>query len=91
ITKGVDDTHFAPTLDCTRAQVVTFLWRAKGSQNSTAVVEFTDVKADKYYTTAVAWAVENGITTGMGDGTFGVNVTCNRAYAVTFLYRAFAE
>ncbi|MBQ7098347.1 MAG: S-layer homology domain-containing protein, partial [Oscillospiraceae bacterium] len=43
------------------------------------------------YTTAVAWAVENGITTGMGDGTFGVNVTCNRAYAVTFLYRAFAE
>ena len=91
ITKGVDDTHFAPTLDCTRAQVVTFLWRAKGSQNSTAVVEFTDVEADKYYTTAVAWAVENGITTGMGDGTFGVNVTCNRAYAVTFLYRAFAE
>ncbi|MBQ4551198.1 MAG: S-layer homology domain-containing protein [Oscillospiraceae bacterium] len=89
ITKGVDDTHFAPTLDCTRAQVVTFLWRAKGSQNSTAVVEFTDVEADKYYTTAVAWAVENGITTGMGDGTFGVNVTCNRAYAVTFLYRAF--
>ena len=89
ITKGVDDTHFAPTLDCTRAQVVTFLWRAKGSQNSTAVVEFTDVEADKYYTTAVAWAVENGITTGMGDGTFGVNVTCNRAQIVTFLYKTY--
>ena len=91
ITKGVDDTHFAPTLDCTRAQVVTFLWRAKGSPDSSAETTFTDVEADKYYTTAVAWAVENGITDGMGDDTFGVNVTCNRAYAVTFLYRAFAE
>ena len=66
----------------------TFLWRAMGKPDSQATVTFTDVKADQFYTTAVAGAVENNITNGMGDGTFGVNGTCNRAQVVTFLYRA---
>ena len=88
ITTGIDAIHFAPTGNCNRAQVVTFLWRAMGKPDSNAEVTFTDVKTGEFYTTAVAWAVENSITNGMGDGTFGVNGTCNRAQVVTFLYRA---
>ncbi|MBQ7230044.1 MAG: S-layer homology domain-containing protein [Oscillospiraceae bacterium] len=88
ITTGIDAIHFAPTGNCNRAQVVTFLWRAMGKPDSNAEVTFTDVKTGEFYTTAVAWAVENNITNGMGDGTFGVNGTCNRAQVVTFLYRA---
>ena len=88
ITTGTDATHFAPTGNCNRAQVVTFLWRAMGKPDSQATVTLTDVKPDQFYTTAVAWAVENNITNGMGDGTFGVNGICNRAQVVTFLYRA---
>ena len=88
ITGGVDDTHFAPNSPCTRAQIVTFLWRAAGSPEPENVSSFTDVPADSYYAKAVAWAVENGITTGTGDGTtFSPNSDCTRAQIVTFLYR----
>ena len=88
ITNGVDATHFGPTLECNRAQVVTFLWRAMGEPESSAEVSFTDVTdPEAFYYGAVAWAVENGITNGMDDGTFGVERICNRAQVVTFLYR----
>ena len=88
ITTGVDSTHFGPTTACNRAQVVTFLWRSQGSPESHAAVSFTDVKAGEFYTSAVAWAVEEGVTTGIDTNTFGVTTVCNRAQVVTFLYRA---
>ena len=91
ITNGVDATHFAPTTECNRAQVVTFLWRAQSSPESNADISFTDVEDGKYYTTAVAWAVENGVTNGISATEFGVGTPCNRAQVVTFLYRALAE
>ena len=92
ITAGVDATHFGPTLPCTRAQVVTFLWRAVGAPDATAASTFTDVTdSGAYYYDAVLWAVENGVTAGMGDGTFGVTTICNRAQVVTFLYRAYVK
>ena len=91
ITNGTSATEFSPYTECNRAQVVTFLWRSQGSPDSAVEVNFTDVEDGQFYTTAVAWAVENGITNGMGDGTFGVNLTCNRAQVVTFLYRTLAE
>ena len=75
-------------MTCTRAQIVTFLWRAAGSPEPKSTVSFADVPADSYYAKAVAWAVENGITLGTGDGTFSPNATCTRAQSVTFLYRA---
>ena len=87
ITTGTDASHFSPTGECNRAQVVTFLWRAMGKPESNAQVTFSDVVDGQFYTTPVAWAVEHGITNGMGDGTFGVLSTCNRAQVVTFLYR----
>ena len=71
ITTGVSLDRFNPYGQCNRAQAVTFLWRSQGSPESNAAVSFTDVKTGEFYTSAVAWAVENGITTGMGDGTFG--------------------
>ena len=92
ITAGVDDTHFGPTLPCTRAQVVTFLWRAVGAPEVDAESTFTDVTdSAAYYYDAVLWAVENGVTAGMGDGTFGVTAVCNRAQVVTFLYRVYND
>ncbi|MBP3660596.1 MAG: S-layer homology domain-containing protein, partial [Oscillospiraceae bacterium] len=91
ITAGVDDTHFGPAQPCSRAQVVTFLWRAAGAPEASAESAFTDVTdPDAFYYDAVLWAVENGITAGMGDGTFGINAVCNRAQIVTFLYRVYA-
>ena len=89
ITKGTSDTTFSPNATCTRAQIVTFLWRAAGcpkpeSQNN----PFSDVQAGAYYSDAVLWAIENGITTGTGDGTFSPNATCNRAQAMAFIYRS---
>ena len=88
ITSGTDDTHFSPNAACTRAQIVTFLWRAAGSPEPKGTGSFADVSADSYYTKAVAWAVENGITGGTGDGKFSPNATCTREQAVAFLYRA---
>lgn len=88
ITSGTDATHFSPNASCTRAQIVTFLWRAAGSPEPKNMSNFKDVPADSYYAKAVAWAVENGITGGTGDGKFSPNATCTRAQAMTFLYRA---
>ncbi|MGN1307641.1 MAG: S-layer homology domain-containing protein [Faecousia sp.] len=87
ITKGTGDTTFSPDDTCTRAQVVTFLWRSRKSPAADSANPFTDVAADTYYYDAVLWAVENGITQGTGDTTFSPNDTCTRAQIVTFLYR----
>ena len=89
ITKGIDDTHFSPDGICTRAQAVTFLWRAAGSPKpETRAMPFTDVPVGSYYYDAVLWAVENGITKGTSDTTFSPNMTCSRAQIVTFLWRS---
>jgi len=88
ITGGGGNGLFAPNDPCTRAQIVTFLWRAAGSPGPKTMSGFSDVPADSYYAKAVAWAVENGITGGTGDGKFSPDATCTRAQAVTFLYRA---
>ena len=88
ITGGIGSGLFGPDQPCTRAHIVTFLWRAAGSPEPKSTVSFADVPADSYYAKAVAWAVENGITLGTGDGTFSPNATCTRAQSVTFLYRA---
>ena len=88
ITSGQSDTLFAPDASCTRAQMVTFLWRANGSPEPTVTeLLFTDVAADAYYAKAVLWAVENGITTGTSDTTFDPDGVVTRAEAVTFLWR----
>ncbi|MFR8219508.1 MAG: S-layer homology domain-containing protein [Oscillibacter sp.] len=89
ITQGTDDTHFSPDGICTRAQAVTFLWRAAGSPKpETRTMPFTDVPAGSYYYDAVLWAVENGITKGTSDTTFSPNMTCTRAQIVAFLWRS---
>ena len=89
ITKGTDDTHFSPDGICTRAQAVTFLWRAAGSPKpETRAMPFTDVPVGSYYYDAVLWAVENGITKGTSDTTFSPNTTCTRAQIVAFLWRS---
>ena len=90
ITNGVDENHFAPDATCTRAQAVTFLWRALGCPEPTSTKsEFTDVTdANAFYYKAVLWATENGVTNGIGDGSFGVNGIVNRAQMVTFMERA---
>ena len=87
VTNGLTDTMFGPYEPCTRGQIVTFLWRAAGSPEPKAMGSFTDVLSDAYYAKAVAWAIENGITTGTGDGKFSPDATCTRAQAVTFLFR----
>ena len=89
ITKGTDDTHFSPDGICTRAQAVTFLWRAAGSpEPETRAMPFTDIPVGSYYYDAVLWAVENGIAKGTSDTTFSPNMTCTRAQIVTFLWRS---
>ena len=89
ITGGVGNSLFAPNQPCTRAQIVTFLWRAASSPEPKNMSNFSDVPADSYYAKAVAWAVENGITTGTGDGSkFSPDATCTRAQSVIFLFRA---
>ena len=88
VTSGADALHFSPNAPCTRAQIVTFLWRAAGSPAPKNMSSFADVPADAFYAKAVAWAVENGITGGIGDAKFSPDATCTRAQAVTFLYRA---
>ena len=88
ITGGMSDTLFAPNAACTRAQIVTFLWRAAGSPEPKQLSTFGDVPADACYAKAVAWAVENGITEGTSDTTFAPGTICTRAQGVTFLSRA---
>lgn len=91
VTTGTDATHFSPDGSCTRAQAVTFLWRAAGcpqpQYDVVCSVQFEDVSWDDYFFTAVSWARENGITTGTGEHTFSPHDTCTRAQIVTFLYR----
>ena len=88
VTNGLSDTMFGPYESCTRAQIVTFLWRAAGSPEPKAMSSFSDVPASAYYAKAVAWAVENGITNGMTETTFAPDATCTRGQSVTFLHRA---
>ena len=92
VTNGVDATHFGPTVNCNRAQVVTFLYRAMGSPEiSTTESAFTDVQSGQWYEQAVLWAVENAVTNGMSADTFGTDGICNRAQVVTFLYRTYVD
>ena len=91
ITGGIGNGLFGPNQPCTRAQIVTFLWRAAGSPEPKSMSSFSDVSADSYYAKAVAWAVENGITTGTGNGKFSPDATCTRAQSVTFLFRAIGK
>ena len=88
ITKGTSDTMFSPNATCTRAQIVTFLWRANGSPVASGNSAFTDVAADAYYAAAVTWAEKNDVTGGIGGGLFGSNNNCTRAQIVTFIYRS---
>ena len=87
ITEGTSYLTFSPNDSCTRAQIVTFLWRSKGNPAVSGSAPFTDVAPDAYYAAAVTWAEKNGITGGIGNGLFGSNNTCTRAQIVTFLYR----
>ena len=91
ITKGTSTTTFSPDAECTRAQIVTFLWRAQGAPVASGSVGFTDVADDAYYAATVRWAVENDITNGMTAATFGPDAKCTRAQIVTFLYRALVD
>ena len=87
VTQGTTETTFSPDLNCTRAQIVTFLWRVAGSPAPKGTVSFADVSADSYYAKAVAWAEEYGIADGIGGGLFGPDATCTRAQSAVFLYR----
>ena len=88
ITTGTSETEFSPNAVCTRAQAVTFLCRALNAK-AAGSADFSDVPADSYYASAVAWAVENGVTNGVGGGLFAPNQSCTRAEIVTFLWRAY--
>ena len=88
ITKGTSDTTFSPDATCSRAQIVTFLWRANGSPAVSGNSAFTDVASDAYYAAAVTWAEKNDVTGGIGGGLFGSNNNCTRAQIVTFIYRS---
>ena len=90
VTSGTSATTFSPDMAVTRAQAVTFQWRAAGSP-TTSGNSFQDVATDAYYTDAVTWAVANGITNGTGSNTFSPNLAVSRAQAVTFLYRELAD
>ena len=92
ITNGIGDSQFAPGMNCTRGQIVTFLWRMAGEpEPNNTTNTFTDVDVNDYYGKAVLWAVENGITNGMGDNKFEPNTTCTRGQTVTFIWRAYGE
>lgn len=88
VTTGTSATTFSPDAPCDRGQIVTFLHRAMKSPAASAQSTFADVAADAYYAQAVAWAVENGVTTGTGDNAFSPAASCSRSQIVTFLYRA---
>ena len=88
ITSGTSATTFSPNASCTRAQMVTFLWRANGAPKATSTNPFTDVSADAYYYDAVLWAAEKGITSGTTATTFSPDAVLTRGQTVTFLWRA---
>ena len=87
ITKGTSDTTFSPNMTCTRAQIVTFLWRSEKSPAAGTANPFADVKSTAYYADAVLWAVKENITKGTTSTTFSPNADCTRAQIVTFLWR----
>ena len=91
ITGGIGNGLFGPNQPCTRAQIVTFLWRAAGSPVVNYAMNMTDVAEDAYYAEAVRWALSEDITTGTGDGKFSPDTTCTRAQSVTFLFRAIGK
>ena len=88
ITDGTSSTTFSPDKVCTRGQTVTFLWRAAGKPQASGSAAFSDLKPNAYYYAAVLWAVESGITNGVGNGRFAPDSVCTRSQGVTFLYRA---
>ena len=88
ITGGIGNDLFGPYQPCTRAQIVTFLWRAAGSPVVNYAMDLADVSGDAYYAEAVRWALSQGITTGTADGRFSPNAPCTRAQSMTFLFRA---
>ena len=91
ITSGLTETVFGPFEKCTREQIVTFLWRTMDRPEPTITYSFNDVAANEYYTKAVLWAKENGITSGLNTTTFGTGKTCIRADVVSFLYRTLKD
>ncbi len=91
ITTGTTDTTFSPDDPCTRSQAMTFLYKAMGSPETQENHQFVDIPADRWFTAPVAWAVENGITAGVGPVTFGPYVECTRAQIVTFLWKTFGQ
>ena len=91
VTTGTSETTFSPDATVTRAQAVTFQWRANASPAAASASSFTDVAASAYYASAVNWAVENNVTNGTSTTTFAPNADCTRAQIVTFLYRAMAK
>ena len=91
ITKGTSDAAFSPNTTCTRAQIVTFLWRSQKSPAAGTANPFTDVKASAYYADAVLWAVKEDVTKGTTNTTFSPDANCTRAQIVTFIWRALAE
>jgi hypothetical protein len=91
ITNGISATEFGAYKDTNRAQAVTFLWRYLKQPAATGTNNFTDVEAGLWYEAPINWAVGAGVTNGLGNGIFGINANCNRAQAVTFLYRAIVK
>ena len=91
ITKGTSDTTFSPDMECSRAQMATFLCRMAGGKAESDTIAFTDVMADAYYAESVQWAVENCITNGTGDNKFSPDAVCTRGQMVTFLYRYYVK
>ena len=92
ITRGVDATHFAPNANCTRGQVVTFLWRAMGCPEPEGIMtDFVDLNRNRYYFKAVLWAAEQGITLGVDAKHFAPEKTVTRGEFVTFLWRAMGQ
>ena len=89
VTSGVGDGCFAPDQVCTRAQSVTFLHRAAGEESGQSAGSFADVPQDSYYAGAVQWAVENGVTSGVGEGRFAPEAHCTRSQIITFLYQTY--
>ena len=90
ITSGTSTTAFSPEASCTRAQVATFLWRTESSPAVSGGASFADVADNTYYTNAVIWAANSGVTSGTSATTFSPDAVCTRAQIVTFLYRALA-
>ena len=88
ITKGTSETTFSPDMNCSRAQIVTFLWRSQGSPAADGIILFDDVASDVYYTEAVLWAVSESVTNGTSPTTLSPDNNCTRAQIVTFLEKA---